>query len=131
MARGLSVRPQQLSLGLPDMEEEEQRIRHSSALRYFNWRWGSRWAEHGDEYVGQWQGYALFMEELLKFVGLLCDYIEFRRKLCETTFKRLVCRNAATIKSWGRLYLGIACFNNVERRRSIWRIIRKYRGRRI
>ena len=78
-------------------EEEEQRIRHSSALRCFNWRWGSRWAERGDEHVSQWHGYALFLEELPKLVGLLCDYIEFRRKLRETTLKRLVCRNAVTI----------------------------------
>ena len=130
MARGLSVRPQQLSLGLPDMEEEEQRIRHGSALRYFHWRWGSRWAQLGDEYVAQWHGYHLFIQELPKFVGLLCDYIEFRRKLRETTLKRLVCRNAVTINSWRRLYLGLYCFNNVERRRNIWRIIRKFKGRR-
>ena len=112
------------------MEEEEQRIRHGSALRYFNWRWGSRWAELGDEYVDQWHGYTLFIQELPKFVGLLCDYIEFRRKLRETTLKRLVCRNAVTINSWRRLYLGLYCFNNVERRRNIWRIIRKFKGRR-
>ena len=114
------------ALGLPDMPTSDQiRLR---ALSYFNWTWCSRWAELGDEYVSQWQATALFLEELPKFVVLLCDYIEFRRKLRETTFKRLVCRNAVTINSWRRLYLLLACFNNVERKRSILRIICEFEG---
>ena len=114
------------ALGLPDMPTSDQiRLR---ALSYFNWTWCSRWAELGDEYVSQWQATALLLEELQKFVVLLCDYIEFRRKLRETTFKRLVCRNAVTINSWRRLYLRLGCFNNVEGKRSILRIICEFEG---
>ena len=120
------------ALGLPDMPTSDQiRLR---ALSYFNWTWCSRWAELGDEYAIQLQagrllaGRPLVYHELEKFVVLLCDYIKFRRKLRETTFKRLVCRNAVTINSWRRLYLRLACFNNVERKRSIWRNICEFEG---
>ena len=116
------------ALGLPDMATpSEQQIR-LRALSYFHWTWCSRWAELGDEYVSQWQATALFLEELPKLVVLLCDYIKFRRKLRETIFKRLVCRNAVTINSWRRLYLRLACFNNVERKRRIWRNICEFEG---
>ena len=63
------------ALGLPDMATpSEQQIR-LRALSYFNLAWCSRWAELGAEYVSQWQATALFLEELQKFVVLLCDYI--------------------------------------------------------
>ena len=115
------------ALGLPDMPTSDQiRLR---ALSYFNWTWCSRWAELGDEY--QFQEARLLAGKPFypaKFVVLACDYIKFRRKLRETTFKRLVCRNAVTINSWRRMFLLLACFNKVERKRSILRIICEFEG---
>ena len=117
------------ALGLPDMPTSDQiRLR---AMSYFNLTWGSRWWELGDEYRDQFQEARLLAGKPFypaKFVVLACDYIKFRRKLRETTFKRLVCRNAVTINSWRRLYLLLACFNNVERKRSILRIICEFEG---